>query len=151
MVEGLLSFGRIDAGAYVWQLEPVAPSGSARGDRPVWSGREVDLFGTISPDGRFLTYIDWYLTGNLMRRDLTAGTSRPLTNNISQGEFGYADWSAISRRGDEVAYSWRDARTQRNELRVTTVGGAGVPASRLVIQAQGNDSFRPFDWSPDGQ
>jgi len=28
---------------------------AARGDRAVWTGRDVDLFGTISPDGRFLS------------------------------------------------------------------------------------------------
>lgn len=87
----------------------------------MWSGRGAYLFGTISPDGRLLTYIDWNLTGNLMLRDLEAGRSRPLTNNVSHGEFGYADWSAISRRGDEVAYSWTDAKTRRNELRAASL------------------------------
>ncbi len=31
-----------------------------KGDRSVWAGRDADGFGTISPDGRFLTYTDWH-------------------------------------------------------------------------------------------
>ncbi len=35
----------------------------------------MDLFGAVSPDGRFLTYTDWR-TGDLAVRDLKTGEDR---------------------------------------------------------------------------
>ena len=32
---------------------------SVRGDRAVWTGPDVDMFGRVSPDGTFITYVDW--------------------------------------------------------------------------------------------
>jgi hypothetical protein len=63
---------------------------SIRGDRLVWGpAREVDLFGTVSPDGRYLTYVDWVATGNVVVRDLLAGSDRTLTTNTQNAEHGY--------------------------------------------------------------
>jgi hypothetical protein len=47
---------------------------AAKGDRPVWTGPEVDIFGRISPDGRYLTYVDLFQTGNLMIHDMVTNT-----------------------------------------------------------------------------
>ena len=122
----------------------------ARGDRAVWTGSDVDLFGTISPDGHFLTYTDWNLTNNVMLRDLVAGTSRPLTNNTTYGQFGFSGWSAISRDGLQVAYEWAPPRSP-DELRIASLRGAGAPASHRLRQFEQGESIRPFDWSPDGK
>ena len=126
------------------------PARSA-GDRAVWTGSGVDIFGTVSPDGRFLTYTDWARTNNLMLRDLVAGTDRPLTNNVSYRDFGYAQWSAISRDGEQVAYEWVPAPAGPGELRLASLRGSAIPSSRRIRQSQGKDSIRPFDWSPDGK
>ena len=120
------------------------------GDRAVWTGPDVDLFGTISPDGRFLTYNDWDKTNNVMLRDLVAGTSRPLTNNVSYGDSGYSGWSAISRSGEQVAYEWEPAPNGADELRIASLRGSN-PSSKRILQSQGKDKIRPFDWSPDGK
>ena len=125
--------------------------GQTRGDRAVWTGPDVDLFGTTSPDGRFLTYTDWNKTNNVMLRDLVAGTSRPLTNNVSYGSSGYSGWSAISRNGEQVAYAWEPAPDGPSELRIVSLGGSSVRTSTRVLQFQGKDAIRPFDWSPDGR
>jgi hypothetical protein len=43
-----------------------------------WTGTDVDISGTVSYDGRFLSFTDWQ-TGNLMVRDLSTGRNRSLT------------------------------------------------------------------------
>ena len=128
-------------------------SGATRsaGDRAVWTGPHVDEFGTVSPDGRFLTYTDWYRTNNVMLRDLVAGTDRPLTTNVSLGDFGRGSWSAISKTGEQIAYSWAPAPTSPTELRIASLRGSGIPPFKRILQSQGKDTIRPFDWSPDGK
>jgi len=128
------------------------PRVSIRGDRLVWGpAREVDLFGTVSPDGRYLTYVDWVATGNVVVRDLLAGSDRTLTTNTQNAEHGYGGWSAISRSGDQIAYQWqpRDV-VGGSELRIVPFDGT-VAASRLLLPLNGRDAYRPFDWSPDGR
>lgn len=123
---------------------------TASGDRALWTGRDVDLFGTISPDGRYLTYTDWDKTNNIMVRDFATGTSRALTNNTKFGEFGYSDWSAISRDGEQVIFGFSPAEAP-HELRLASLRGTGVPTSRRVVQSPMGTVLRPFDWSPDGK
>jgi Tol biopolymer transport system component len=120
-----------------------------RGDRAVWTGPGVDLFGTVSPDGRLLTYVDWARTGNLMVRDLVAGTDRALTNNVSWGEFGGAGWSTISKTGEHVAYVW--TQNSRDEIRIASLRGPAMLSSRPILHGHGTEHIRPFDWSPDGK
>jgi Tol biopolymer transport system component len=120
-----------------------------QGDRLVWGpAREVDLFGTVSPDGRFLTYVDWFGAANVVVRDLVAGTDRALTSNSRNTEHPWAGWSAISRAGDQVAYEWNVDGS--DELRVVPFGGTAA-ASRLLLPRNDHDAFRPVDWSPDGR
>jgi hypothetical protein len=61
--------------------------------RRVWSGQGVDTEGTVSSDGRYLSFPDWP-TGNLALRDLVTGTNRNLTNDGSNSQ--YAERSVIS-------------------------------------------------------
>ncbi|MGH9255415.1 MAG: tetratricopeptide repeat protein, partial [Vicinamibacterales bacterium] len=122
----------------------------ARGERVVWGpGREVDLFGTISPDGRYLTYVDWFGAYNVVLRDLQTGMDRPLTPNVSAFQYGEGGFSVISRTGDQVAYNWWPSSEIGDELRIAGLDGQGVPAFRLLLSGKG-DAIRPFDWSPDG-
>jgi Tol biopolymer transport system component len=127
---------------------------STRGDRLVWGpAPEVDLFGTISPDGRYLTYVDWLGATNVVVRDLVAGTDRPLTNNTQNGEHGEAGFSVISRSGDQVVYDWCPAPYPSAvcELRIVPFDGSAAN-SRLLRASNGHEGVgRPFDWSPDGR
>jgi Tol biopolymer transport system component len=133
------------------RLRPDSRMGSRRGDRAVWTGSGVDLFGTISPDGRELTYTDWARTNNLMLRDLQTGTSQPLTNNTTFGEFGYTNFSVISRDGQQVVFNWQPRDTGREELRIMSLQRPGLSATWRLYENQGKDFVRPFDWSPDGK
>lgn len=122
-------------------------SGTAR-YRQVWTGPEVDVEGGVSPDGRYLSFVDW-ATGDLALRDLAAGTNRRLTNKGTWEHSGeYAEWSAISRDGKQVAYSWFKNRYQ---LRVIGLQGSGVSQPRTLFDNEDVEEIAPHDWSPDGR
>ena len=122
----------------------------SKGDRPVWTGQNVDLFGTVSPDGRYLTYVDWGGAGNVVLRDLTAGTDRPLTKNVNYHQFGQGMFSAISKDGKQVAYAWVN-NAGGNELRIAALEGTGVPEFRRILDNDDLAGISPYDWSPDGK
>jgi Tol biopolymer transport system component len=137
---------------------PSATASSTVGDRVVWSGLDVDLFGTISPDGRFLSYTDWRTTNNTLVRDLTSGATKAITGNATFGEHGYSGWSAISSDGRQIAFEWTplgpgvgagQPPRGRTEIRVAELSGS-APVSRPIRQFEAGESVRPFDWSPDG-
>ncbi len=60
-------------------MRPGLQSGSALSTRQLWEGTEVDLFGAVSPDGRFLSFVDWE-TGDLAIRDFSLKQTRRLTH-----------------------------------------------------------------------
>jgi Tol biopolymer transport system component len=125
---------------------------SVRGDRAVWTGPEVDMFGRVSPDGTFITYVDWGGAGNLMLRDLTTGTSRPLTTYDTTKPYSQsAEGSTVSPDGKEVVYSWV-ASEERRQLRRLRLNGSRVP-DPTVLYATGDDVafIWPMDWSADGK
>jgi hypothetical protein len=79
------------------------PAGAAKESgiitRQVWGAPEADSFGTVSPDGRYLSFTDWE-TGNLAIRDLETGTNRRLTNKGSWLDSSeYAEYSTLSPDG----------------------------------------------------
>jgi Tol biopolymer transport system component len=131
------------------RLGRTEPPATTRGDRSVWAGPRVDGFGTISPDGRFLTYTDWWTTGGLVLRELASGNERRLTSG------SYADgqtlYSAISRDGRQVAYQWFRNDKKRYELRVASLQGTGMPESSRVLDLEDAEGIAPYDWSPDGK
>ena len=133
------------------RLGNTPPIGMA-GDRAVWTGPDVDLTGRVSPDGKFLTYVDWTHTGNLMVRDLENGVSRPLTAKKSWNEPGEASYSAISRDGKEVVYSWHDHKGNI-ALRISPLHTTGVPRFRELSMFSEKEIrfFSLRDWSPDGK
>ncbi len=115
-----------------------------------WSGPKVDAEGTISPDGRYLSYTDWD-TGNLALHDFEEKTDRPLTNGGTwTGEAQYAEESTISRDGKQVAYSWFNSEN-RYELRVLPLTSSGFPTPRRLYTSPEVMWIGPYDWSPDGR
>ena len=65
----------------IWMMENFLPEIEPKGIvvRQVWSGSDVDVEGAPSPDGRYLSYVDWD-TGDLAVYELTTGKKRRLTN-----------------------------------------------------------------------
>ncbi len=124
-----------------------APNGIV--NRQIWTGKGVDTEGTVSPDGRYLSFVDWE-TGDLAIRDLSAGTNRRLTNKGTwEQSDDFAEESAISRDGAQVAYAWWDNSRDRYVLRLLRLDGS-APVRTIVDNAE-IDWIAPYDWSPDGR
>ena len=123
---------------------------SAKGDRPVWTGPEVDIFGRISPDGRYLTYVDWYQTGNLMIHDMVTGADHSLTKNKSWDDAsGEAAFSSISPDGRQVVYQWDSGNG--GDLLLANLNGTELGEPRRLVSNDEVSGIRPFEWSPDGK
>jgi Tol biopolymer transport system component len=125
--------------------------------RTVWTGPYVDMYGRVSSDGRYITFVDWTRTTNLMVHDLVSDTDRALTanppwaGNPSWVWSGGAEYSVISRDGSHVAYAWQNAQGLY-ELLVVALQTTGLPRSRTLIAGnQDVRSLTPRDWSPDGK
>ena len=78
--------------------------------RQVWTGREVDTYGSVSPDGRLISFTDWD-TGDLALHDVTTGQNRRLTTNKK-------DWMSVRHWIGHLA------RRQAHRVRL----GADCPA-----------------------
>jgi Tol biopolymer transport system component len=83
------------------------------------------FMGSPSPDGRYVTFVDWENFQNLGIRDLIKGENRLLTVNNSWegGEFAYG--SVFSPDGTQVAYTWQN-KEGTGELRMIDAEG-GTP------------------------
>jgi len=116
--------------------------------RQVWAGPGVDIDGAVSPDGRYLSFVDWE-TGDLAMRDLASGTNRRLTNKGSwtqSPEFAlFSEWSPDSRR---IVYQWYN-KDEIFDLRVIDIKDS---TSRILYRNPRQvDYVQAFDWSPDGR
>lgn len=101
-------------------------------NRQIWTGPSVDTMGTVSADGRYLSFTDWS-TGDLAIRDLAAGTVRKLTaKGTWQASDDFAESSAISRDGTQIAYGWYNGKTTKYELRLLRTDAAPGSAPRAV-------------------
>ena len=110
---------------------------------------EDPVSGTISADGRYLSYVNW-TGGDLMLRDLATGTSRRLTGTGQwPASNEYAEQSAISRDGRRVAYSWFNGK-DRYQLRVVDLRQP-TPQPRTVLDRDDVVWVAPCDWLPDGR
>lgn len=112
----------------------------------------VDFRGSVSPDGGFLSYVDWS-TGDLAVRNLSSGKSRRLTNKDSRLDpHGYAVFSIISPDSKQVAYMWFNWLNQdldfSYDLRIIGLDGSGP---RVLYPNKEIGVSWPHDWSPDGK
>ncbi len=117
--------------------------------RRLWHGPDVDTQGSISPDGRFLSFSDWRegQDGSLAVRDLSSGEIRTLVKaTAGMRDFAFADASVISPDGMRVAYIWEDRQTA--SLRVIPMSGG---ESRTLYSTPAEARYvHVLAWSPDG-
>jgi len=124
-----------------------AANGRALAVRRVWAGRNIDVMGAASADGRYLTFVDWD-TGNLAVHDLATGQNRALT-----GKRAYADSpefaldSHVSPDGKLVAYTWYN-KDYFYELRLVGFDGSD---SRVLYRGDKLEYLHPAGWFPDGK
>ena len=114
--------------------------------RQIWAGPEVDTEGSVTLDGRYLSFVDLE-TGDLAVRDLVSGTKRRLTN-VEQPWSEFAMLSKWSRDGRRIAYQWY-GKDDITELRVLDLEGSSV---RTIHRSKSPyDWAQAYDWTPDGR
>jgi len=118
--------------------------------RQVWSGPDVDIFGGPSPDGRYLSYVDWE-TGDLAIHELATGKKRRLTHEASlKAAQQFAFYSKISPDGKQIAYSWYNKLSDKNfyyDLRLIGIDGS----SPRILYSNKDYEVYPAQWSSDGK
>jgi Tol biopolymer transport system component len=136
-----------EARARLAALRKPAAKESGMATRQVWAAPDADIEGAPSPDGRYLSFVDWE-TGDLAIHDLETGTNRRLTN---KGPWEKSDeWAEFSRwspDGKQIAYDWYDGKCCV-DLRVIAREG-GEP--RTLFHNENGAWMRTYDWSPDGK
>lgn len=117
--------------------------------RQAWTGEEVETSGSVSGDGRFLSFRD-LTTGMLAIRNLETGKNRLLTTDSKKWENGFVEGSIISADGRQVAYAWSPAGANESylELRMISTSGANATA-RVVYQNKDLSWMQPIGWLPD--
>ena len=128
------------AGSPVMGQEPV------KTEPKIYKVAEVDVTGSVSRDGRFLTYTDWS-TGDLAVRDLKTGEDCHLTDKGSWLESSeFALFSASSPDSTQVAYGWFN---QEGFWELRIIGADGSNPRTLYRDKE--TYLWPMDWSPDGK
>ncbi len=125
---------------------------SRKATRLLWSAPDADTSGEVSPDGRYLSYVDWVKGGDLAVRDLKTGQVRLLTNKSGWDKSGdFALNPRWSPDGKRLAYAWSIAPFGKQledqaELRITDAAGSGA---RVLHRSK--TYLMPAGWFPDGK
>ncbi|MEE9131757.1 MAG: hypothetical protein V3T84_17230, partial [Phycisphaerales bacterium] len=114
--------------------------------RQVWAPA-LDAYAP-SPDGRYLTYINW-TTGNLAVHDLETGENRDVTDEGTfENEWQYSDVSIWSPDSRQIAYYWLNG--EDGELRIVDLKGS---KPRVLSSSNWKLGHAPWprEWSKDGK
>ena len=115
--------------------------------RKVWEGPGVEhLMGEPSPDGKYLSYVDWD-TGDIAILEISTGKKRRLTNKGTWDEsYEFAEYSRWSPDGRQIVYDWFNMN-DFIEIRIIGLDGSGP---RILYRNEEVDWIQTYDWSPDG-
>lgn len=113
--------------------------------RQVWAGPDGGFFGSVSSDGRYLSYVE-ITSGNLAMRDLGTGEIRRLTSTGSWSG-AFAEDSRVSPDARHVAYTWYN---EEGFYELRLVGRDG-DQPRVLYRDKEVRWVEPFEWSPDGK
>ena len=123
--------------------------------RQVWAEKNTDTGGTPSPDGRYISGVDWD-TGDIAVRDLESGEIRRLTKKGTwvENPVEYGLLSAFSPDGRQVAFTWLNWRADNpngpGELRLASLD-ADPPDPRILYRSEEVEYVYADGWSPDGR
>jgi Tol biopolymer transport system component len=114
--------------------------------RKVWEGPD-DLLGEPSPDGRYLSYVDWD-SGDLAIFEISTGKKRNLTNKGPWEEsYEFAEGSRWSPDGMYIVYVWYN----NNDFTDLRIIGLDDSRPRILYSNKEMEWMWVYDWSPDGK
>jgi Tol biopolymer transport system component len=134
------------------QLEPTDRStrpAPVPAGRQLWTTSADVTYSSISPDGRFVTYVRSERNQGpaLMMHDVIGGSDVRLSEAESKGSPGRAIFSPDSKR---VAFNWTSGSL--DEIRVVDLSGPTLGAPRVLVKSQTDTpNIWPGNWSSDGQ
>lgn len=112
----------------------------------VWEGPDA-LMGETSPDGKYISYVDWD-TGDLALYEMATGKKKRITNKGSWDESNaFAEYSRWSPDGSKLVYAWYNEEVDRYDLRIIGLDGS---TAEILNASEEVSYWAPFDWSPDG-
>jgi len=112
--------------------------------KQVWKKPYLDSLGTVSSDGRFLSYVDWG-KGDLAIHNLMNGENRLLTHEATYDDpQHFAMSSAISKNDKQVAYSWWNINHTYDLLLVDVDN----PKPRILYRHKDEEVY-PVTWLSD--
>ncbi len=118
---------------------------SVMSTRQVWAPA-LDTMGTPSPDGRYLSYVNW-TKGNLALHDLQTGENRDLTSEGTwEGDSQFCDVSIWSPDSSQIAYCWITG--YKMDLRIVGLDGS---KPRIVHKDYKSGFLWPRAWSNNGK
>lgn len=112
----------------------------------VWSGPDVNLFASPSPDSQSLSYVD--SDGCVVIRELTTGKSRRLINEgFSSQSTDYPLVTRWSPDGKQIVFN---SYSKGNICELRSISPEDS-TPHLIFRAEKDLYIRPFDWSSDGK
>ncbi len=110
------------------------------------------FISSLSPDGRYLSYVNWATSGNLAIHDLETGENRDVTDEGTwEKELQFADKSIWSPDSKQIAYSWSKGPHRKWDEELRIVGIDGSKPRILCSFPAGSGYLSPRAWSRDGK
>ena len=115
----------------------------------VWPKPKWDIEGAASPDGKYLSFVDWD-TGDLAYREMATGkTERLADKGREEGRQESALKSCWSPDSKQIAYCRENDQEEYVDLRVI---GIDSKEPRILHRVGYHDAWvEPGDWTPDGK
>ena len=115
--------------------------------RRVTEDNDVGTEGAVSPDGRYLSYVDWE-SGDLAVYEIATGNKHRLTNKGSWDKLNeFAYYSRWSPDGKQIVYDWY---TKEDLMELRIVGFDGLKP-RILYSNKEVIWSQTYGWSPDSK
>jgi Tol biopolymer transport system component len=108
--------------------------------------------GEISPDGRYISFIDWD-TGDLAVQDLTTGEKHFITHKGSwEKSRAMANNSRWSPDGKHIAYDWWGDKNSEPDFACIRIASPDGSKTQTLLKVSPEQEVSFIDgWSPDGK
>jgi Tol biopolymer transport system component len=112
---------------------------------PVWTVSDWGGEGEVSPDGKYLSEVDWE-TGDVAVREIATGKKLRLTERKVWDSPEYAEYSRWSPDSKQLVYEW--VKGDYTELRII---GMDNKKPRILYPGKEGEWVAAIGWSSDGK
>ena len=117
-------------------------------NKKIWDESDTDLEGAVSPDGKYLSYVDWD-TGDLALYEIAIGKKRRLTNKGSwEKSPSYCEYSRWFPDSKRIIYLWYNEEEGNAELRTINIDN---PEPETLIKDKEMEWAEIYECSQDGK